>query len=89
MLHCFIFLNKCVLEIWKISTNLNKYREIYNYKSGSDKHFLPRKKRQRKQKCKWKTSSTSNTTVENYGLVFDGEGEGPKLVVDVEERKYT
>ena len=77
-----------LFQIWKKSTNLNKYSKIYNYKSSSDKHFLPRKKRQRQQKCKWKTSSSSDTTVENYALVLDGEGESPKLVTDIEESKY-
>lgn len=42
-----------------------------------------------KQECKRKAAGSSEATVRNNELVFDGEGVCSELVTDVEESKYT
>lgn len=78
---------------WKLSikkyTYLDEHSEIYNHNSCSDEQFFSGEKIHWEQECKRKAAGSSEATVRNNDLVFEGERIRSELVTDVEESKYT
>lgn len=77
---------------WKLSikkyTYLDEHSEIYNHNGRSDEQVFSGEKIHWKQECKRKAAGSSEATVRNNELVFEGEGICSELVTDVEESKH-
>jgi len=68
---------------------LDEHSEVYNYKSSSNEQVFSWEEICWEQECKREAAGSSEATVGNNELVFEGEGICSELVTDVEERKYT
>lgn len=68
---------------------LNENCKEYHHDNSSDEQFLPGKHSRRKQKYKWKTNCSSETSIGNNKLVLKSERYCPEYINDLSQNKNT
>lgn len=92
----FVFLPMVHLQpVWERRSSgeeryyLNENSKEYHHDNSSDEQFLPGKHSRRKQKYKWKTNCSSETSIGDNKLVLKSERYCPEYINDLSQNKNT